>query len=78
MVQPQDDLLYEALTVHETLHYAALLRLPREMTGAQKAERVETVIQALGLDTCRGTIVGGFFRKGISGGERKRTSIGHE
>ena len=24
------------------------------------------------------TIIGGFFRRGISGGERKRVSIGHE
>ena len=48
------------------------------MTKAQKRERVSTVITALGLDTCKDTIVGGFFRKGISGGERKRTSVGHE
>jgi len=48
------------------------------MTKAQKRERVSTVITALGLDACKDTIVGGFFRKGISGGERKRTSVGHE
>lgn len=28
----QDDVMYETLTVHETLYYAALLRLPRSMT----------------------------------------------
>ena len=60
------------------LWYAAQLRLPRHMTKAQKKERVNTVITALGLDSCKDTIVGGFFRKGISGGERKRTSVGHE
>ncbi len=60
------------------LWYAAQLRLPRHMTKAQKRERVSTVITALGLDACKDTIVGGFFRKGISGGERKRTSVGHE
>jgi ABC-type multidrug transport system ATPase subunit len=27
---------------------------------------------------CRHTLVGGFFLKGLSGGERKRTSIGYE
>ena len=48
------------------------------MSKAQKKERVNTVITALGLDSCKDTIVGGFFRKGISGGERKRTSVGHE
>ena len=60
------------------LWYAAQLRLPRHMSKAQKRERVDTVITALGLDSCKDTIVGGFFRKGISGGERKRTSVGHE
>ena len=74
----QDDMLFESLTVYETLYYAAMLRLPRAMSGAQKRARVEDVIRALGLDKCRGTIVGGFFRRGISGGERKRLSIGHE
>ena len=60
------------------LWYAAQLRLPRDMSRAAKKERVNTVISALGLDSCKNTIVGGFFRKGISGGERKRTSVGHE
>jgi ABC-type Mn2+/Zn2+ transport system ATPase subunit len=27
---------------------------------------------------CVDTIIGGFFRRGVSGGERKRVSIGHE
>jgi ABC-type multidrug transport system ATPase subunit len=54
----QDDLLYETLTVHETLYYAAMLRLPSTMSAAQKCERVENVILSLGLDKCRDTIVG--------------------
>lgn len=54
----QDDLLYETLTVHETLYYAAMLRLPASMTAAQKGERVDSVIYALGLHKCRDTIVG--------------------
>lgn len=74
----QDDLLYESLTVEETLGYAAALRLPREMSAADKAKRVDDVITALSLEGCRKTVIGGFFRKGISGGERKRTSVGHE
>lgn len=74
----QDDLLYETLTVYETLFYAAMLRLNRSMTKDEKIERVNSVINGLGLDKCKDTIIGGFFRRGISGGERKRTSIGHE
>ncbi len=58
MTCPQDDLLYETLTVYETLYYAAMLRLPAKMTAAEKLERVNNVILALGLDKCRDTIVG--------------------
>ena len=54
----QDDLLYENLTVYETLYYAALLRLPKTMTREQKLGRVEAVIEALGLEKCRDTLIG--------------------
>lgn len=36
------------------------------------------MINLLGLQACRNTLIGGYLRKGISGGERKRTSIGYE
>lgn len=72
----QDDLLYETLTVEETLGYAAALRLPRHMSAAERRGRVDDVIAALGLAKCRSTVIGGFFHRGISGGERKRVSIG--
>jgi ABC-type multidrug transport system ATPase subunit len=48
------------------------------MNKEQRAARVQAVITALGIDKCVDTIIGGFFRRGISGGERKRVSIGHE
>lgn len=44
----------------------------------EKKERVNGVISALGLDKCRNTLVGGPTRRGVSGGERKRVSVGHE
>ncbi|KDD73900.1 hypothetical protein H632_c1747p0 [Helicosporidium sp. ATCC 50920] len=74
----QDDLLYESLTVFETLHYAAALRLPRRLGAAERSARVERVISTLELGDCRDTIIGGFMRKGVSGGERKRAAVGHE
>ncbi|KAK9156376.1 hypothetical protein Sjap_003856 [Stephania japonica] len=74
----QDDLLLPQLTVEETLVFAAFLRLPSNMSKQQKLLRVDMVIKELGLERCRGTRVGGAFVKGISGGERKRTSIGYE
>nr|QVT92335.1 ABC transporter [Salvia miltiorrhiza] len=74
----QDDVLFPQLTVEETLVFAAFLRLPTRMSPRQKHERVEQIVKELGLERCRHTRIGGGFIKGISGGERKRTSIGHE
>ena len=54
----QDDLLYETLTVYETLYFAAMLRLPSAMSTEQKMQRVDHVIRTLGLDKCKDTIVG--------------------
>ena len=48
------------------------------MRRAEKKSRVDAVIAALGLKKCRGTLVGGPARRGVSGGERKRVSVGHE
>jgi len=75
----QDDVLYPHLTVRETLVYAALLRLPSStFTRAQKIQRAEETITELGLEKCMDTVIGGPFLRGVSGGERKRVSIGHE
>lgn len=48
------------------------------MFRADKQKRVDAVIAALGLDKCRRTLIGGAARRGVSGGERKRVSVGHE
>ena len=39
---------------------------------------MDGVIAALGLEKCRGTLIGGPMRRGVSGGERKRVSVAHE
>ncbi|WJX37406.1 ABC transporter G member 26 [Trifolium repens] len=74
----QDDILFPQLTVEETLIFSAFLRLPTSMNKQQKYARVETTLKELGLERCRHTKIGGGYLKGISGGERKRTSIGYE
>lgn len=43
-----------------------------------QVKRAESIINELGLDRCKDTIIGGQFKRGVSGGERKRVSIGHE
>ncbi|GER56220.1 ABC transporter family protein [Striga asiatica] len=74
----QDDVLYPHLTVFETLLFTALLRLPQSLSPAHKAHQADRVVAELGLARCRNSIIGGPLLRGISGGERKRVSIGQE
>ena len=45
------------LTVRENLHFSAALRLPSHTTCKQRKERVEKVIDELGLTKCADTKV---------------------
>ncbi|KAH6563267.1 hypothetical protein BASA62_008693 [Batrachochytrium salamandrivorans] len=74
----QDDVVFRNLSVYDTLMYSALLRLPSSIPKAEKVARVESVIASLGLQGCRDTWIGDSDNRGISGGERKRVSIGIE
>ncbi|KAF5728020.1 ABC transporter G family member 9 [Tripterygium wilfordii] len=74
----QDDVMYPHLTVTETLVFTALLRLPDTFTKEEKVAQAEEVITQLGLSRCKNSIIGGPFLRGISGGERKRVSVGQE
>ncbi|KAL4341104.1 hypothetical protein GQ457_08G024480 [Hibiscus cannabinus] len=74
----QDDVLYPHLTVTETLLFTALLRLPNSLSRDEKTQHVERVIVELGLTRCRDSMIGGPLFRGISGGEKKRVSIGQE
>jgi len=74
----QDDLLNPHLTARETLYYTAALRLPASMTREQREQRVEEVIQEMGLVHCQNVIVGDPSKKGISGGERRRSEAKEE
>ncbi|KAL1350054.1 hypothetical protein HN51_026509 [Arachis hypogaea] len=70
----QEDALFPCLTVRETLMYSAMLRLP----GGRKvaATRVEELMKELGLDHVADSRIGDGSSHGISGGERRRVSIG--
>ena len=65
-------------TVNETLLTAAKLRLPKEVSLAEKQARCDAIIQELGLVKARNTRIGDAKNRGVSGGERKRTNIGVE
>ena len=72
----QDDVIFAYFTVKEALIFAAKLKL--NCTDEEINQRVEDLIQELGLQDCRDTMIGSTTRKLISGGERKRTAIGVE
>ncbi|WWC59875.1 uncharacterized protein I303_102437 [Kwoniella dejecticola CBS 10117] len=74
-VEQDDDWHLPSLTVRETLTYAAILRLPDKMARRQKVARAETVLRMLGLKDCADLPVGGQLLKGISGGEKRRSSL---
>jgi ABC-type multidrug transport system ATPase subunit len=70
---PQDDIVHPALPLGRTLRYAAKLRLPDSATDAEIEQAVAGVLGALGL-----TEVADVRISRLSGGERKRASIGVE
>ncbi|GJS95120.1 ABC transporter G family member 22 [Tanacetum coccineum] len=74
----QDDILFPHLTVKETITYAALLRLPKTLTKQEKEKQAADIICELDLERCQDTMIGNSFVRGVSGGERKRVSIGNE
>ncbi|XP_062243824.1 broad substrate specificity ATP-binding cassette transporter ABCG2b isoform X2 [Platichthys flesus] len=75
----QDDILMGTLSVKENLLFSANLRLnPKHYSTMDKYSKVNTIIQDLGLTDCANTKIGTEFIRGVSGGERKRCSIGME
>jgi len=72
----QNDILLETMTPREVFQFTANLRL--HLPAAEKKRKVDQLLSDLKLERAADTYVGGTFHKGISGGERKRTSIGME
>ncbi|KAF8007715.1 hypothetical protein BT93_K1649 [Corymbia citriodora subsp. variegata] len=75
---PQDDIVHGNLTVEENLWFSARCRLPADMPKPDKVLIVERVIESLGLQTVRDSLVGTVEKRGISGGQRKRVNVGLE
>ena len=83
---PEDDEHFPTLMVKDTLSFAAASRAPRgdyRVTFAEKDSRRaftkltrEAIATILGLRHTYNTVVGDSMLRGVSGGERKRVSIG--
>ncbi|WP_193200309.1 ABC transporter ATP-binding protein/permease [Nostoc sp. MG11] len=69
---PQDDIVHSELTVAEALNYVAQLRLPNA-TLQQRQQRLQEVLEQLQLTQRKHVPI-----QRLSGGQRKRVSIGVE
>lgn len=74
----QEDHLIPTLTVYETVLNSALLRLPRSMSIRAKQARVVEVLNELRILGIKDREIGSDFKRGISGGEKRRVSIACE
>ncbi|KAL7114874.1 hypothetical protein ABFS83_04G142800 [Erythranthe nasuta] len=75
---PQDDVVHGNLTVEENIWFSANCRLSADLPKADKVLVVERVIESLGLQPVRDSLVGTIEKRGISGGQRKRVNVGLE
>uniref|UniRef100_A0A5B7B0A7 ABC transporter domain-containing protein n=1 Tax=Davidia involucrata TaxID=16924 RepID=A0A5B7B0A7_DAVIN len=75
---PQDDIVHGNLTVEENLWFSARCRLSADLPKPEKVLVVERVIESLGLQNVRDSLVGTVEKRGISGGQRKRVNVGLE
>uniref|UniRef100_A0A3B3YP79 Broad substrate specificity ATP-binding cassette transporter ABCG2 n=1 Tax=Poecilia mexicana TaxID=48701 RepID=A0A3B3YP79_9TELE len=74
----QEDVVMGTLTVRQNLSFSAALRLPASVPQSEKEAQVDHLLRELCLTKVADTKVGSQLTRGISGGERKRTSIGME
>ncbi|RKY94595.1 MAG: hypothetical protein DRQ13_08055, partial [Ignavibacteriae bacterium] len=74
---PQDDIIHRELKVQESFTYTGKLRLDK-YSNEEIATQVDTVLDTLGIDDTRNTLIGSAEKKGISGGQRKRVNLGQE
>ncbi|GAB5032377.1 abc transporter [Nannochloropsis oceanica] len=74
----QHDMLMPTLTVMESLMFSGLLRLPKRLTMKEKTQRVLAVLTELQLAHIADSKVGNEVTRGISGGEKRRVSVGME
>ena len=68
----QDDLLFPALTVQETLMFSAELCLPRTPSKSKKRKRVQELINQLRLRDAANTIIGDEWHTEVLTGEQNR------
>ena len=71
----QEDALIGSLTVRETVDFSTRLSLRGPVSKQDRLQRVDYLLKAFGLTEQAHTLVGTPLRKGISGGQKRRTSV---
>ena len=74
---PQDDLLFEDLTVEQNLFYSTKLCMG-QLSDDELRKKVSATLESLGLSETKNLRVGNALNKVISGGQRKRLNIALE
>ena len=74
---PQEDVMFDVLSLRETLTWYTQMRLP-PASAATTTRRVDALLERMGLTSCADVHVGNALRPGISGGQKKRLSIALE
>ncbi|TVY93973.1 ABC transporter G family member [Lachnellula willkommii] len=75
---PQDDIVLPELTVRENILHSARVRLPASWSDGEIQNHVDILVRCLQLDHVMHSLVGSTSAPVISGGQRKRVSIGME
>ncbi|PVH97391.1 hypothetical protein DM02DRAFT_533317 [Periconia macrospinosa] len=75
---PQDDIVIPELTVRENILHSARVRLPMTWKDKDIQAYVDSLISCIGLSHVQHSLVGDAVRPVVSGGQRKRVSIGME
>jgi ABC-type multidrug transport system ATPase subunit len=75
---PQDDIVLPEMTVRENILHSARIRLPSNWKESEIQHHVDILLSCLQLSHVKDSLVGSPGAPVISGGQRKRVSIGME
>jgi ABC transport system ATP-binding/permease protein len=70
---PQQDIVFDNLTLHSMLTYTAKMRMPSDLSNDEIEKRIDEVIEIVELSERKNT-----FIRQLSGGQKKRASIAVE
>ncbi|OWA54294.1 Protein scarlet [Hypsibius exemplaris] len=75
----QDDVFFPTLSVREHMEFQAALRIGRLLTKQERYQRIDELLNLMGLTKCQHTRIGlPGIEKSISGGESKRLAFATE